>query len=480
MLRPRSDESVTSSPSSFLRVKSGACWPTSSAIWSSSGQWVARPPMLLRPVRSADERRVKGRSIGIAGFGGLVALAVGMSFHYGALGDYGADAAPAFEALSRGHVHEFLTSHALMGPFALLARAPFAVAASLGDASMLDRYRWGAVACLLASAILAFVVARMMRRAGQPVHAGAFAAVLLVANPLVVKALAFGHPEEMLGAALCTGALLAAMTRRAVAAGILFALALTTKQWSFVIVGPMVLAVLVYGLPRRRFVAATIVTGLLVAGPFVLSGPGRYLDVQTRAGSIPVTSWQPASPYSVWYAVSATKEVRIRPVDGRSVVRVRPVPRVVAGIAKKLIVICSLLLTVPLLLRRNRLSATDPLLYLALVLLLRCALDPFDNPYYHLPFLFAFLAWEGLTVRGVPVVALLVSFAFLLQTKLADVLTAIPNYTTHCVVYLAWSLPLMAFMAVHLYSPAIGERLRQRLARALPNLGSSREALART
>ena len=125
-------------------------------------------------------------------------------------------------------------------------------------------------------------------------------------------------------------------------------------------------------------------------------------------------------------------------------------------------------------------NAAITLLFLAFVLLLRCVLDPFDNPYYHLPFLMAFLAWEGLTVRGAPVVSLLVSFAFLLQTKLADALTAIPNYTTHCVVYLAWSLPLLAFMAVHLYSPALGRRVRQRFTRALPNLGSSREALART
>ena len=160
-----------------------------------------------------------------------------MSVHYGSLGDYEADAAPAFEALTRGNLHEFFTTHALMGPFALLARVPFVLAANLGDASMLDRYRWGAVACLLASAVLAFVVARMMRRAGQPAYACVIAAVLLVANPLVMKALRFGHPEEMLGAALCTGAMIAAMGRRGVLAAILFALALTTKQWALVIVG---------------------------------------------------------------------------------------------------------------------------------------------------------------------------------------------------------------------------------------------------
>jgi hypothetical protein len=422
---------------------------------------------------------VTWRRVEIAGFAGLLAIAAGMCIHYGSLGDYKADAAPAFEALVRGHLHDFFTSQALMGPFALLARAPFVLVANLlGDSSMLDLYRWGALACMLAAAVLAFVVARLLRRAGQPTYACAFAAVLLVANPLVVKALRFGHPEELLAAALCTGAMLAAMKRKSVLAGVLFALAVTTKQWAVVMVGPMVLAAVVFGLPRRRFAAALLITGLAVAGPFLLSGPGRYVDVQSRAGSIPVTSWQPASPYSVWYPLTPSKDVRIRPLDGRSVVRVRPVPRLVAGIAKKLIVVSALLLTVPLILRRGAMSPTDPLLFLAFALLLRCMLDPFDNPYYHLPFLCAFLAWESLSVRGVPVAALFVSFAFLLQTSLANVFTSIPNYTTHTVVYLAWSLPLLAFMALHLYSPSLGLRVRRRLTRALPNLAGTRQALA--
>jgi hypothetical protein len=421
---------------------------------------------------------VKRRSADIAAFAALAALGVGMTLRYGLLGDYKADAAPAFEALTRGHVHEFLRSDALMGPFALLARVPFVLAANLGDASMLDRYQWGAAGCLLTAAALALVVVHSMRRAGQPGFACAIAAVLLVANPLVVKALQFGHPEEVLGAALCTCAMLAAIGRKGVLAAILFALALTTKQWALVIVGPMVLAVLVYGLPRWRFAVALILTGAAVSAPFLLSDPRGFVDAQDRAGSIPVTSWQPASPYSIWYPVTPAKDVEIRPVDGRSVVTVRPVPPAVAAIAKPLIVIAALLLAIPLLWRRRRLTPFDPLLFLAFVLLLRCVLDPFDNPYYHLPFLFAFLAWETLSVRGVPLVSLLASGAFLLQTALADSLDWIPNYTTHCVAYLAWSLPLLAFMGLHLYSPALAQRVRGRIAGALPSLSRTRAALA--
>ncbi len=71
-------------------------------------------------------------------------------------------------------------------------------------------------------------------------------------------------------------------------------------------------------------------------------------------------------------------------------------------------------------------------------------------------------------------VSLFASFAFVLQARLADMLVSIPDYTTHCVVYLAWSLPLVAFMAAHLYSPALAGRMQQRVARALPNLSRKR------
>ena len=282
----------------------------------------------------------------------------------------------------------------------------------------------------------------------------------------------------MLGAALCTGAMLAAMKRQGVLAAILFALALTTKQWALVIVGPMLLAVFVYRLPRRKFAAAAVVTGLAVAAPFVLSDPGGYVDAQGRAGSIPVTSWQPASPYSVWYPVTPAKSIRIRPVDGRSVIT-RAAGAAVRGRGRKEA-------------DRDRHAApdgaADPAASAPLGdrsaagprvrTVLRCLLDPFDNPYYHLPFLFAFLAWEALTLRGVPMVASLVSLSFLLQTRMAEVFTSVPAYTVHCVAYLAWSLPLLAFMAVHLYCPALGQRMRGRLTRALPSLSRPRAALA--
>jgi hypothetical protein len=59
---------------------------------------------------------------------------------------------------------------------------------------------------------------------------------------------------------------------------------------------------------------------------------------------------------------------------------------------------------------RRRLSATAPLALLALLLLLRCAIDPGNFDYFHAPFFLALLAWEVKAerlVRGLPVASLL-------------------------------------------------------------------------
>ena len=192
-----------------------------------------------------------------------------------------------------------------------------------------------------------------------------------------------------------------------------------------------------------------------------------------------MTSWQPASPYSVWYPVTPAKSVRIRPVDGRSVISVRPVPPFVAAIAKKLIVISALLLTLPLILRRRRLSAdrsaAGPRLRAAAALRARPVRQPVLPP--AVPVRVPGLGGADGARRPARRVVRLVRVPAP-DAGWRSVSTSIPGYTIHCVVYLAWSLPLLAFMAVHLYSPALGRRMRARLTRALPSLSGTRAALA--
>ena len=60
-----------------------------------------------------------------------------------------------------------------------------------------------------------------------------------------------GHPEELLGAALCAGAVLAAAARPLELAGVLLGLAVANKAWALLAVGPVLLALPDAPLARR-------------------------------------------------------------------------------------------------------------------------------------------------------------------------------------------------------------------------------------
>jgi hypothetical protein len=106
--------------------------------------------------------------------------------------------------------------------------------------------------------------------------------------------------------------------------------------------------------------------------------------------------------------------------------------------------------------RRGALAERDALLALALALLLRCLLDTWDTSYYTLPFLLALLAWEvSSEPRRPPVLALActvlawISFQWLPEHATADLQSA---------AFLAWSVPLAAWLGLRLFS--VGHRAR--------------------
>ena len=124
--------------------------------------------------------------------------------------DYDTEARPAFDALVHGHVHEFLRlAPAYGGTF--VERAPFALVPGLWGGGPLAVYRMVALPCLLACAALAvWLIARMRAEARSHARSRADASRLCVANPLTLRALELGHPEELLGACLCVAAVLLA------------------------------------------------------------------------------------------------------------------------------------------------------------------------------------------------------------------------------------------------------------------------------
>jgi len=96
-------------------------------------------------------------------------------------------------------------------------------------------------------------------------------------------------------------------------------------------------------------------------------------------------------------------------------------PAWLPGLAHPLIVAVTVSLGLLVLWRRGREARDAALPLLALLLLLRCTLDPADNSYYHVPLLLALLAWEvTATDRTVPLVTLLAVAAHWLMFDLVE------------------------------------------------------------
>ena len=110
--------------------------------------------------------------------------------------DYETETQPAFTALTHGHLLEFLRLVPAYGG-SLIERAPFALLPGLWGGGALAVYRAVAVPCLLATALLGVWLLARMRRAGSPRLARAVALGLCVANPITLRALEVGHPEEL-------------------------------------------------------------------------------------------------------------------------------------------------------------------------------------------------------------------------------------------------------------------------------------------
>ena len=156
--------------------------------------------------------------------------------------DYDAEAAPAFAALVHGHLTRFLA--AASAPTAARSssapRSPSSPGSSAAASS--PSTAWSpSPACSppppSASGWSPGCAPTDHSRLARGVALG-----LCVANPLTLRALEIGHPEELLGAVLCVAAVLLAARDRPLWAGLLLGLAIANKQWALLAVGPVLLA----------------------------------------------------------------------------------------------------------------------------------------------------------------------------------------------------------------------------------------------
>jgi hypothetical protein len=413
---------------------------------------------LKRRARRADEIEVLSLRASRALAAGAILVAGALVLRT-ALGvadglDYFTDAAFPIDALARGDLRAFAANPALMGDFSLFLRAP--VVWLVFDQSLSVVYLAGALPCLAALVALALYLRRRVLARGLPVAAALLVGLLAVFNPGTFRSLHWGHPEEILGAVLCVGAILAAARGRGLLAGVLLGLAVATKQWAVIAVVPTLVAA------TGHRIRLSLVAGALAAA---IALPALLLQPQAVVGThTAIVQAQPVvGPANVWWPFSTSRTAAERKAGASGFAA--KVPAWIGTLSHPLIVLLGLPLGVLFWRRRERLGPYDALGLLALLMLLRCLLDPWNNDYYHAPFLLSLLAWEALGRDGRPRLTLLAGAALALTFPAgADGMSALSADALRiCVTYLAWALPLAAWLAAALLAP---QRLT-RWARAL-------------
>jgi hypothetical protein len=364
-------------------------------------------------------------------------------------GDWGSDSWPAVHALAQGDIAGYLSAKAMMGPFATLVQAPFAAISAAGP---MDAYRWAVLPCLLAAGILGLYLADIAARRGASRVAQLLIAALCLLNPLTLQALNSGHPEEVLTAALTVAAVASAAEGHGRRTAVLLGLAIASKQWAVIAILPVLLA-----LPGRRIrvgVAAAVVAVALTL-PSVIAAPGVFSETNHSAAS----AGRVVTPWSVWYPLATVRTESVGKGPGQLTLQVHEVPSPIGSLSHPLILLLAVLLPVALALRRGRtsLSGADAMALLALLALLRCALDPVDNLYYHAPLLLALLGWDALDSRGLPLRGLSAAAFALLFWHWSRNLSDIQAFNT---AYLVMIVTAGLAVALALFKPGGWTRVR--------------------
>jgi hypothetical protein len=357
-----------------------------------------------------------------------------------AFSDYEYEAEPALFALRDGDLAGFLELLPSYGG-SLVLRSPFALLPELWGGGDYALYRSMAVPALAAGVFLGVFLWRRGETLGRGAAARWVVLALCAFNPLTLRALEIGHPEELLGGALCVGAALAAGARRPALAGVLLGLAIVNKPWAVLAVVPVV-AIAPAG--RLKLLAIAGGIGVAVFGPLLLAGSaaiGEATKVAKDAGEI-------FQPWQVWWFLGDHGQVVMGTLGPKT--GFRAAPSWIGEVARPLVVIVPIAVSLALVPRLRGRPWHDGMLLLALALFLRCLLDPWNVIYYELPFLLALVAWELHARAGVPVVSLV---ATLLCWVTLEQLTRQVSPDAQAVAYLAWAVPFALLMIWRLAAP---------------------------
>jgi hypothetical protein len=342
------------------------------------------------------------------------------------------DAGPAIAALVAGKPHDFFANQPPMGAFSLLVRAPFAALGKLAGGNDLLIYRLGAFVCVLALGLLAVTLMAIMARRRRPLASCLLVPVAIVVSPLTYSALEYGHPEELLGAALCAGAMLGC--------------ALATKQWAALAVLPVLLAA-----PRGTRLRLALAAGGFAAAlfvPMIAADTARFWLAQKSVG-IATTFQHTVTASNVWFPFAHGSTAPTLTPHGIQVTTMYSLSSSLGHFTHPFAIAVALALTAAYGVRRRRAAAEEALQLLALVFLVRCLLDPLTYSYHHAPFLVALTAYEGLR-RRVPVMT---GFAFAAILTMTHVIAPLKEAALVNAFYLSWAIPLALVLAACVLAP---------------------------
>jgi hypothetical protein len=242
---------------------------------------------------------------------------------------------------------------------------------------------------------------------------------------------------------------LLAIRGHTVSAAVALGLAIATKQWALVAIAPVLVA-----MPRHRLRVAAIGAALLalVVGPVALADPQAFADSLKSIAS--VESWVSAT--NVWWPLAHTHHFRV--FDGVAYAQVikYTLPSSLNLIPHALIVLVGLPIGALIAARRRPVTLDQALSMLTLLMLLRCALDPWDNAYYQVAPLVALYARDALCARGLPLASVFATLATAITfNHIAIVHGGLGRFAFNggagltTIVYLAYTLPLVIWLAAN-------------------------------
>jgi hypothetical protein len=201
---------------------------------------------------------------------------------------------------------------------------------------------------------------------------------------------------------------------------------------------------------RWRLLGLAGLVATAVLGPLALAGSAAV----ERAGDVARDAGEIFQPWQVWWFLGDHGQVVMGTYAEKP--GYRAAPGWIGEVARPLVVLVPVALSLLLARALRARPWHDGLLLLALVLLLRCLLDPWNVVYYELPFLLALTAWEVHARRGVPVISLT---ATLFCWVTLEQFTRQLSPDAQSLAFLAWSVPFAVAMGLRLAAPERFERL---------------------